>query len=56
MLVDAKFWCFLMQKTIAMCGNRVALFDNVSEDEGEGFAQREELLCLVEDVVEEALY
>ena len=42
-----------MQNTTAMCGNRIALFDNVSEDEGEVFAQSEELPSLVEDVVEE---
>ncbi|KAG6388882.1 hypothetical protein SASPL_150318 [Salvia splendens] len=42
-----------LMKTIAMCGNRVALFDNVSGDEDKIFAHREELLSLVEDVVEE---
>ncbi|KAL1533903.1 hypothetical protein AAHA92_33719 [Salvia divinorum] len=42
-----------LMNTIAMCGNRVALFDNLSEDEGKIFAQREELLSLVEDFVEE---
>ncbi|KAG6390242.1 hypothetical protein SASPL_147974 [Salvia splendens] len=42
-----------LKNTIAICGNRVALFDNVSGDEGKIFAQREELLSLVEDVVEE---
>ncbi|XP_057793668.1 immune-associated nucleotide-binding protein 9-like isoform X1 [Salvia miltiorrhiza] len=42
-----------LMKTLAMCGNRIVLFDNVSEDEVKIFRQREELLSVVEAVVEE---
>lgn len=36
-----------------MCGNRIVLFDNVTEDEAKIFRQREELVFLVEAVVEQ---
>lgn len=35
-----------------MCGNRIVVFDNMSEDEFNIWRQRKELLSLIEDVVD----
>ncbi|XP_057793670.1 immune-associated nucleotide-binding protein 9-like [Salvia miltiorrhiza] len=40
-----------LTKTLAMCGNRTAVFNNMTEDEVKIRKQREELLSLVENVV-----
>lgn len=42
----------LVQTTLEMCGNRVAVFDNMTKDEAKLLRQRDELLSAVEDVVD----